>query len=567
MLRYKSALIKHQNNKKLNSISSNFGIQNSLKFSYKYNYNSLQNRSILSFSQLPITNQQHINSFKEGYSLEAFRNHGLISNKNSNKQKFNHQLRTNTTTTSNNSSSKENEISKNHSNETAVGILDVKKSKKWFRRQKRKYQIIYSSILLSFIALVLLIYTLLFGEKNEQDKNQYIAPPLMMELLKKLPFRVIAQIWGAINNVPIPESLRPSVYSAYARALGIDLEEVDLPLKEYQSLQEFFARQLKENLRPIEDDKTKMASPADGTILSVGEINNGKLEQIKGITYPFAELLRHTENGEISLPKPSHPNNKIYYYVIYLGPGDYHRFHSPYDWHVDTVRHVTGQLFPVAPWFLRRVPNVFALNERVVLSGTWSEGRCWYVPIGASGVGTININMKPQLKTNRSFPQALVHRHEYRKINRDRVADHLAWGPSYPYPADHVPVTKGEEIGHFRMGSSVVVAFESSGFQFNVEPNQHIKCGQNIGQIIPTQVAPEPIPDHQQQYGVSPNQAKSRRARQSKKQRKRQQHEKQPDPRQANSPSLSSGRLQRVEQKDLSENKLVNIKPTFRKAE
>jgi phosphatidylserine decarboxylase len=84
--------------------------------------------------------------------------------------------------------------------------------------------------------------------------------------------------------------------------------------------------------------------------------------------------------------------NKLFFAVIYLAPGDYHRFHSPAAWVVQKRRHFSGELFSVSPYMAKRLANLFVLNERVALLGRWRHGFFGMVPVGATNVGSININ-------------------------------------------------------------------------------------------------------------------------------------------------------------------------------
>ena len=83
--------------------------------------------------------------------------------------------------------------------------------------------------------------------------------------------------------------------------------------------------------------------------------------------------------------------NELYYCVIYLAPGDYHRFHSPVDWTVDTRRHFPGQLYSVNPSITSWFDNLFVLNERVCLMGKWMHGFFSYTAVGAIMVGSIKV--------------------------------------------------------------------------------------------------------------------------------------------------------------------------------
>jgi phosphatidylserine decarboxylase len=89
------------------------------------------------------------------------------------------------------------------------------------------------------------------------------------------------------------------------------------------------------------------------------------------------------------------PENRLYYCVIYLAPGDYHRFHSPTNWVIHTRRHVAGELYSVSPYMAKILKDLFVLNERVVLLGRWKYGFFSMSPVGATNVGSIRINFDP----------------------------------------------------------------------------------------------------------------------------------------------------------------------------
>jgi len=86
------------------------------------------------------------------------------------------------------------------------------------------------------------------------------------------------------------------------------------------------------------------------------------------------------------------PGNALFFCVIYLAPGDYHRFHSPTNWVAETRRHFSGELYSVSPWMVKQLQDLFVLNERVVLLGKWRHGFFSMVPVGATNVGSIVLN-------------------------------------------------------------------------------------------------------------------------------------------------------------------------------
>ncbi|TPX44519.1 phosphatidylserine decarboxylase [Synchytrium endobioticum] len=159
----------------------------------------------------------------------------------------------------------------------------------------------------------------------------------------------------------------------------------------------------------------------------------------------------------------------LFFVVVYLAPGDYHRFHSPTDWVVDRRRHFAGELFSVSPKVVRLMQNLFVLNERVVLLGHWRYGMFSMIPIGATNVGSIRINFDETLKTN------LAHRH--------RDSPHLPGTYSERVFKD-LKLKRGQEIGGFQLGSTVALVFEApKTFRFCLEEGQSIRVGQAVGSV------------------------------------------------------------------------------------
>lgn len=193
----------------------------------------------------------------------------------------------------------------------------------------------------------------------------------------------------------------------------------------------------------------------------------------------------------------------LYYIVVYLAPGDYHRFHSPVSWVVGTRRHFAGELYSVSPYLQRTLPGLFTLNERVVLLGKWRWGFFSFTPVGATNVGSIKINFDRELRTN--------------SLNTDTAADRAAQvakekGQPYSGFAEATyaaaskvlnghPLKRGEEMGGFQLGSTIVLVFEApkgrrpsfdegfmggpedrkGGFRWNVSTGQKVKYGESLG--------------------------------------------------------------------------------------
>lgn len=153
-----------------------------------------------------------------------------------------------------------------------------------------------------------------------------------------------------------------------------------------------------------------MCSPCDGRVLSFGEITDNEMKgAVKDQNYPFDEFLlgmrRHSGVFTQKLIEDVHKRgNKLMFTIIYLAPGDYHRFHSPANFKTHFRRHIAGWLDPVKPDYVFKHKNVFKDNERVNLLGTWDHGFFGISFVGAMNVGSIQLYYDPELETNQSNP-------------------------------------------------------------------------------------------------------------------------------------------------------------------
>jgi len=184
----------------------------------------------------------------------------------------------------------------------------------------------------------------------------------------------------------------------------------------------------------------------------------------------------------------------LYYAVIYLAPGDYHRFHSPTNWVVERRRHFAGELYSVSPYLQRTLPGLFTLNERVVLLGRWRWGFFSYVPVGATNVGSIKINFDRELRTNSLTTDTAADRAAEEAAAKGETYlgfSEATYASASPVLHGHC-VRRGEEMGGFQLGSTVVLVFEApvekkeedgtrSGWVWEVEKGQRIKVGQALG--------------------------------------------------------------------------------------
>ena len=259
-------------------------------------------------------------------------------------------------------------------------------------------------------------------------------------------FRLWSEVvgWGA--RTPVPRPLRPPAYRAFARAIGANLAEAELPLAAYATFGEFFGRRLRAGARPIDPDPAGVVAPCDGAVASIGTVARGTLVQAKGHAYSLAELVadeplaRALDGGS--------------YATIYLAPRDYHRVHAPARGRVTGCEFVPGARWPVNPRVAGKRANLFARNERVVIRVDGGPlGPYVVVMVGATAVGNIHVAAADTW-------------------SRDAKQRRLALD---------VPIDRGDELGTFGLGSTVVVVFERGAVALAGAPGERVRFGARIG--------------------------------------------------------------------------------------
>jgi len=295
--------------------------------------------------------------------------------------------------------------------------------------------------------------------------------PAAWAVAKRLPLNALSRLTDTVAGWYIPKPFRKPIFYAYSWFYGCRLHEATKPVDEYESLQDFFTRRLKEGVRPITE--FGMASPVDGTVLHFGTLTpEGILEQIKHSEFTVDEFLgpheqieafREAEQLAIEMHRSSgakherQPHKKVMFCTIYLAPGDYHGFHSPVEWSVERRRHFPGLLLPVSPTVVGLLKGLFAENERVVLFGSWRHGLFTFTPVGATNVGSIWLTHEPNFKSN-IFPKPITKKFYDNDYGNEKYS-----------------VKPGDELGFFRLGSTIVMVFESPEFKFTVNPGDKVR--------------------------------------------------------------------------------------------
>ena len=260
----------------------------------------------------------------------------------------------------------------------------------------------------------------------------------------------LSRLTAPLADLRLPGPLLRLLVRAYIRGYGVDMSEAAEPLSAYPSFNAFFTRRLRAGARPVAADEGVVVSPCDSRVHSIGAVpESGLLEQIKGRTYALAALLA-SEDDARTFARGVHA-------TLYLSPSMYHRVHSPVDGVIRAWRYVPGRLFPVNALAVRHVEALFAVNERVsILIDTPAFGAVAVIMVGATNVGRMTLSFA-DLVTNTRQPGAMT------------------------VPPAPIPIARGQELGAFNLGSTVVLLAADARLQpSGIVPGQIVRMGQPL---------------------------------------------------------------------------------------
>jgi phosphatidylserine decarboxylase len=257
---------------------------------------------------------------------------------------------------------------------------------------------------------------------------QYIMPK---HLLSRLVGRLAAAQAGVLTT---------GLIKLFIKQYNVNMTEaLHSEPEAYTSFNAFFTRELKPGMRPICADENQLALPVDGAVSQLGDIKYDSIFQAKGHDYSLTTLL----GGKPGIAMPFKDGK---FATIYLSPKDYHRIHMPLDGTLTDMLYVPGELFSVSPLTAQRVPGLFARNERVVAIFDTDIGKFAMVLVGATIVASIETKWAGTV----SPPTGKNVQH---------------W--QYPSEGEHaVHLKKGEEMGLFKLGSTIVACFEADKLEF-----------------------------------------------------------------------------------------------------
>lgn len=240
-----------------------------------------------------------------------------------------------------------------------------------------------------------------------------------------------------------------------SRIAGIDYNEALSPdPADYASFNAWFTRALKPGARSFDPDPRAFLSPCDGKISEAGELRAERILQAKGKDYSLQDLLADD-------PVCAQLSGGSFC-TIYLSPRDYHRVHMPVGGRLRRMIHVPGRLFSVAPYTVRQVPRLFARNERVISIFETGSGPLVMVLVGAMLVSSTETVWAGEVTPNK---------------NRDVSAR--------DYPDAEIALEKGDEMGRFNMGSTVILLMPPGAVKNLAElhAGDAVRVGQKIGEL------------------------------------------------------------------------------------
>ena len=277
-------------------------------------------------------------------------------------------------------------------------------------------------------------------EQNTHQKNT-IRNNLFSIFITRVPKNLMSFYVGKWLFHEFPQIISQLLIKAFARFYKINLFEAEKNIKEYSSIGDLFIRKLKPGMRPIGEG---IVHPSDSTLTVFKKIEVGEkiqfgvttpsaaLYQAKGISFNLEDIFNDVEALKIF--------NKGTFLTYYLCPTDYHRVHSPVDGEIVKIKYIPGELWPVNEWSVVNVNNLFGINERIVVWIKTNGKMVGLIMVGATNVGKMTLGFDDEILTN-------THPHHVTPVEK-----------IYEKP---IPIQRGDEVGIFHMGSTVIMFYEN----------------------------------------------------------------------------------------------------------
>ncbi|MCD8212670.1 MAG: phosphatidylserine decarboxylase [Campylobacter sp.] len=260
--------------------------------------------------------------------------------------------------------------------------------------------------------------------------------------------KIFSRIFGRISKLELIKPVQNFINSQYVKIFKIDMSEFK-DASEYKSLNELFTRSLLLS-RQFDKADEMFISPCDGTCLSIGNSERNKAFSVKGMDYDIRELLGNAMGEEASDVGYDFAN-------IYLSPKDYHHYHAPCDLQIKRAVYIPGRLYSVAVKWLEKVESLYTKNERVALECEINGNKkLWMVFVGALNVGKMKFVFDERIQTNAmaNFTQI--------------------------YEYDNLRIKKGERLGNFELGSTIVIISQKNVIEYNLFDGKILKFDESV---------------------------------------------------------------------------------------
>ncbi len=282
----------------------------------------------------------------------------------------------------------------------------------------------------------------------------------LKDQIRYLPLRLFidpcAYVWtaflGRISHIRW-KPFKNTMIRVFNKLYQVKVEEAQSSeLKDYAHFNTWFTRQLNSESRPLAAEASSICSPADGRVMQLGDIQKGQLFPVKGQKLNLKELIGGDEKDRVPFVEGK-------YIILYLSPQDYHRFHMPIEGKLLKTLYIPGRLFSVSPLTTRVISKVFARNERAVCLFSTVLGPMAMLLVGAVGVASIQLIWQGMLKPEKKGSVKI-----------------------WEYRDQEITIKKGKEVGHFNMGSTVILLFPSKSLKWetHLAPGSKIKVGEKI---------------------------------------------------------------------------------------
>ncbi len=292
---------------------------------------------------------------------------------------------------------------------------------------------------------------------QNKSSNTALTDRIKIALQYAMPKHALSRLVGKLAAAKMGW-LTTKLIDIFIKAYNINMNEAKLKkASDFDTFNDFFTRELENGARTIDPDAGTLCYPVDGAISQQGDIVEGKLIQAKGFDYSLTSLL----GGDARTAAPFQQGK---FSCIYLAPKDYHRIHIPMAATLREMIYVPGELFSVNPLTANNVPDLFARNERVVTIFDTEHGSLAMVLVGATIVASIETTWAGT-------------------ITPPAGKDIFRW----QYPAkgvDAITFNKGDEMGRFKLGSTVVSAFAPNMVDFN--PSAGPETVTRLGELYAT---------------------------------------------------------------------------------